>query len=1283
MQSIEDSVETKLDESQLILFTRYVKIISATILAITLFVFIIWFFNIDYFKNTNPVWRLMRLQAAVGFVFIALSLYLLTFKEKLQGTKKRLFYFSSVVIALESILSILEYATGVDLLMDLNGQMTLFTAISFLFCSLALVTVIKQPHFALRLIVIPLIISDIIFLNFLFGETAYLDNPLISMRLPTAFCFLLFTIGFLLVNLENGFLWFVTEKTLSAKLCKRLLLLFFVLIPFVGWLRLQGQLSDWYGLGFGLSLYTVGVIFSVSYFIIWTAKRIKTIEYKVQIAERQKDFLLKIIEESQDFIGMAELNGNLGYHNLSAKRMVGFPEDTNFSQFTMKSIFSDSIYKQLQEDIIPIAIKQGYWKGEISLLHQEGYEIPVSLIGICHKDEQGKPVRLSAIMRDISEEKELRNLMAETEKMALANEFRWKFAVEGAGEGLWDWNIENNEVFYSKKWKSMLGFADDEIENIFEEWEKRLHPDDKSNTMLDIRNYLEGKAEHYSNEHRILCKNGTYKWILSRGVAVSRDEKGNPLRLIGTYTDINERKNIEKILHEAKRTAEVLGKSKANFLANMSHEIRTPMNAILGLTFILEKSQLSEDDKSLVHKIQSAGQSLLSIVNDVLDISKIEAGKVELEIAVFDLHDILDNLATIMMFNANGKNLDLIIHPPISRCVHQLKGDAPRLQQVLVNLVSNAIKFTHQGQVVVTTTEQYVNEQQIYLNFSVSDTGEGIPEDVQDTIFTAFSQADNSIARRYGGTGLGLSISRQLVSLMGADIVLSSEIGKGSCFSFGLYFDIADDVDDVALAVDNRNIEVIIADDNEIARNALLSTTKVIGFPALVVDSGQAVLNYILNRQEDVNRQEIIILDWQMPEMDGLQTAEILHETMQPSKKKPIIIMVTAYEKKILQEHPEASLIFDAILSKPVTASSLCQVIIKATQKRKKPLLTELPLKHLEGVTLLVVDDNDINLEVASRVFKAEGAVVIAVDNGQKAVDYLKNNIDNVDLVLMDIQMPIIDGYEATRLIRQIPALMDLPIVALSAGVFKSQIEKAKSVGMNDFITKPFNIEVAVNLIAKLVNKTDLVTVNQETPLIEKSLSADSQFSGVDIDFALKTWGDVDTYKRYLVIFSNYCQPLKIMTDSNSEEFAFFIHKIKGTAKMLGLIEISDIVYEMEELIVNNQDTNEVFGCLKIAIETAQNFIHQYTSAKQTIELAVKDFDGKIIAELLTVVLQTVERDTPDGLTATLNELSGYLTVKPIEPLKLALDSFDFSLAKAEVIKLANEYHLFIGAENV
>jgi signal transduction histidine kinase/DNA-binding response OmpR family regulator/HPt (histidine-containing phosphotransfer) domain-containing protein len=744
------------------------------------------------------------------------------------------------------------------------------------------------------------------------------------------------------------------------------------------------------------------------------------------------------------------------------------------------------------------------------------------------------------------------------------------------------------------------------------------------------------------------------------------------------------RYRIEKLTYslvDRTQSAEEASLAKANFLSNMSHEIRTPMNAILGLIFILKKHNLSEDDKSLLNKMHAAGKSLLGIINNVLDISKIESGKFELDISVFSLHDILDNLATIMTFNAREKNIDLIIHPPVGVYINRLKGDSLRLQQVLINLVSNAIKFTHQGHIDVNVIVLECNEHDVYLRFSVSDTGDGIPKNAQENIFNSFSQADNSITRRYGGTGLGLTISRQLVELMGGKISLTSEVGKGSDFSFDLRFDYVD-ADDTTYP-DSKRLDILIADDNEIARNALLSITKILGWSAVAVDSGEAALNYVDSHKDNDIKQEVIVLDWQMPKMDGLLTAKAIHEKMQNAKKKPIVIMVTAYDRKFLEMHPEAD-IFDAVLSKPVTPSSLYDAISKAMRGNEKTELQKqmpnhLQLKRLDGRKLLVVDDNEINLEVASRIFQAEGAFVTTIDDGHKAIEWLKNNLHDIDLVLMDIQMPIMDGYETTRLIRQIPELIHLPIVALSAGVFKSQIERAKSMGIDDFIAKPFDVEAAVNLIAKLTPQTTVTKINQETVTIEESLNPNVQFLGVDIEAALRIWHDVDVYKQYLVKFSRDCESLKIITNTNSEEFASLIHKIKGTAKMLGLVEISNISHDVDELIQNNQDTAKAFEGLKIAIDAAQNFIREYADSKEDSTLDAKLFDGVTISKLLTFVLQNIEQDSPDGLAGTINELSEYLTAKRIEPLKVALDSFDFPLAKSEVIKLADEFNLSLG----
>ena len=738
------------------------------------------------------------------------------------------------------------------------------------------------------------------------------------------------------------------------------------------------------------------------------------------------------------------------------------------------------------------------------------------------------------------------------------------------------------------------------------------------------------------------------------------------------------RYQIEKLTYsllERSELAEAASLAKANFLSNMSHEIRTPMNAILGLTFVLKKSNLSNDDKGLLNKIHTAGQSLLGIINNVLDISKIEAGKLELDISEFNLHDVLDNLATIMMFNAHEKNIDLIIHPPVCSCINNLKGDSLRLEQVLINLVANAIKFTHQGHVDVNISVLELNEKNVYLHFSVSDTGHGISKDAQETIFASFSQADNSITRRYGGSGLGLTISRQLVELMGGEITLVSEIGKGSNFSFNLHFDYVDVKE--ATYRNNESIDILVVDDNEVARNALLSITKILNWSAVAVDSGGAALDYVKTHKDNNLKQSVIVLDWQMPSMDGLQTAKAIQEKMTFSNRKPIVIMVTAYDRKFLDEHPEAA-IFDAILSKPVTASSLYDAISKATYgsqqlECQKQVLPHKQLKRLQGRRLLVVDDNDINLEVASLIFGAEGASVTTMDNGYNAVEWLRNNPNAIDLVLMDIQMPVMNGYDATRLIREIPALRNLPVVALSAGVFKTQIEKAKEVGIDDFIAKPFDVNIAVNLVAKYTEN-----VNQECISIDE-IAANSK--DIDIDAALKIWNDVETYKRYLLKFSAECDLLlTAIQNENREEFSSFVHKIKGTAKMLGLLEMDAITHEIDELMHENQDTTQVIERLKKAISTVQNFVNEYTTTKPNsdadADAEIKAFDEILITNLLKLILIGVEEDSPDGLTAVMNELSSYLTEKHIESLKSALDSFDFPLAKLEVIKLANEFNL-------
>ena len=665
------------------------------------------------------------------------------------------------------------------------------------------------------------------------------------------------------------------------------------------------------------------------------------------------------------------------------------------------------------------------------------------------------------------------------------------------------------------------------------------------------------------------------------------DEELN--RLLEERTKLND----ELVLRA--NDAEAANRAKSEFVANMSHEIRTPMNAILGLTYLLEKIALPGDATEMVRRVRQAGRTLLSIINDILDFSKIESGRLEIERAPFRLGDVLDNLSTIMSANAREKEIELIIAMPPSR-TRALKGDALRLEQILVNLTGNAIKFTERGHVAVSISVVNESDTDITLRFSVSDTGIGIPAEKQQEIFAPFLQADNSTSRRYGGSGLGLTISSRLVEAMGGELQLNSVLGSGSEFWFVLTFDRTQD--GLLASPELANLPVLIAEHNPITREALRGIVDGLGWHPMTVGSGLEAISYIKSRRSNTGAgMEILLIDFKIHDMGGLATAKTIRNELRDSAD-PIIIMVTAFSNNQFLDHPDSHFA-DAILTKPVTPSTLFNAVSRAIRVRQggEEQAPTRSVRRLIGLRVLVVDDSEINRDVAQRILSLEGADVILASDGQQAVDWLLSHPDQADLVLMDVQMPVMNGYEATRRIRREPALADLPVIALTAGAFVEQQELANEAGMNGFIAKPFDVDAAIALIIKVTGRISSAPPEPDPTPKSTTGSTTEHYPGLDIGAGLARLRNRAVYQKLLTRFAkDNSDAVSRIRNCDSQEGAQLAHKLKGAAGNLALPEVALLAAKLEQELGTGSATAKTLDELQVALDTAIESSQRYLS---------------------------------------------------------------------------------------
>lgn len=552
--------------------------------------------------------------------------------------------------------------------------------------------------------------------------------------------------------------------------------------------------------------------------------------------------------------------------------------------------------------------------------------------------------------------------------------------------------------------------------------------------------------------------------------------------------DMTIQHRMEHDLRTAKQTAEMASEAKSRFLANTSHEIRTPMNAILGFSRLLSQMPLSPAAQAYVRKIGISAQSLMGVLNDILDFSKIEAGRMELESVPFALDDILRSVMTVICANAGQRNLETILvvdnDVPLD-----LVGDPLRLQQVLLNLAGNAVKFTTAGDITVRVGRVAATPEQVVLTFAVRDTGIGISPEQCQTLFQAFSQADVSTTRRYGGTGLGLAISARLVSLMGGTLAVDSEPRRGSTFYFTATFPPGPSIEGhprtwvPATLPDLGRLNVLVTDDNPTCRAVLESLGQVFGWRMTAVGTLAATWQALRQSQEENERPfDLMLLD---PAIQDAEAQEALRQFLisSPAGSRPRLILLTTGSGSGLQDETRSGRDFgpvSAVIAKPVTPSLVFDAAIDALG-RSVPRLRDLsphpgpvgpvagiPIR-LDGMRLLVVEDNAINQEVARDILERAGARVILANDGHEAIQVLEEIGDRFDAVLMDIQMPGMDGYQTTREIRERLKLTTLPILAMTANAMNGDREKCLAVGMNGHIPKPIMVETLLETLLAAV----------------------------------------------------------------------------------------------------------------------------------------------------------------------------------------------------------------------
>ena len=1069
---------------------------------------------------------------------------------------------------------------------------------------------------------------------------------------------------------------------------------------------------DWRMVGgiVGSVLLVVAAILAVIF--NWNRKLAREASLRREAEERTR----LTLDSAGDGILGVDSEGRATFVNNAAERMLGFGEGELIgkpihdlihhsradgspypaSECPMRAAFTDGEVHRVDEEML--------WRKDGTGFQAEYTANPI------RKD--GRVIGAVIAFEDITERKRAEERVRNSEqRLAQIIDFlpdpTW--VVDNAGVVV-TWN-RAMEVLTGIAAKEMVGKGNYEYALAFYDEKRpvlidlvRMWRPEFANQYLSIKQ--DGGILRSESYHPHLGDGGIY---LSGTAGLLCDVFGNPAGAIEALRDITDRKQMEEKLRQAQEAAEAASKAKGDFLANMSHEIRTPMNAILGMAHLALKTELTPKQRDYLDKIRTAGNSLLGIINDILDFSKIEAGKLEMEAVAFNLDEVLENLANLITVKAHEKEgLEVLFStgPGVPRA---LVGDPLRVGQVLINLANNAVKFTERGEIVVSSELVQAGEKTVEIKFAVRDTGIGLTEEQRGRLFESFSQADTSTTRKFGGTGLGLAISKRLVELMGGRIWVESAPGLGSTFCFTAAFGIGREqsLTRHSPPPDLRGLRTLVVDDNSTSREILQGMLESFSFEVTLAASGEEGLAEF---EKSLSGQgyDLVVMDWKMPGIDGIETARRI-KNLQGLRRVPRIILVTAYGREEIMRQAER-MGLDGFLIKPVSPSVMFDTIMQAFGRdapRELRTGTEKELEaaaheKLAGANVLLVEDNEINQQVAMEILSGAGLKVTVANNGQEALDLVRANA--YDAVLMDVQMPVMDGYTATGKIRELEAKQPppngrLPIIAMTAHAMAGDQEKSLAAGMNDHITKPIDPAQLFGTLSKWVRP------GEGTPRPVEAASAPEGTQGKEpappgqtlpdampefdlADGLQRLMGNRALYRKLLVNFATqYAKAgadiLKALDAGDFDRAHGLVHAIKGVAGNLAAKDLQQQSAALEKLVKHADaagpppadQLNPAFeafqGSLIRALGALASLMPAAAGPAAPLEAAAGPLPPALAKEAATRLKEAAEMGDVSGLAAICSELAATSEAFAPYAAKVArlADDFDFD----GVLKLAEE----------